>query len=301
MLIGHGHLIRAASRNPAGIASAFADTVAMPSPGSGHEAWMTLLEGVDHVVHCAGLAHTSGLPDSEYFRSNTLLTGEFAAAAAAIAGKFVFMSSVRAVCGPISANVVDADTPPAPTDAYGRSKLRAEEKVRDAFSENGRFTILRPVLVYGPGVKGNLRSLLRLAAVPAPLPFAGLSAGRSLLDVNACAAAVEHALFAQTTNGGTYLVSDRKPVSTAQILAAFRRGLGRGSGLFELPPALLAAFFAAGGQSETWTRVSGSLITDPSELAATGWNPVEDSTEGLERLARALYRRNGNRPPFGET
>lgn len=294
LLANSGHAVRTASRNPADIAGAIENPIAMPPPGSAHKAWASALEGIDHVVHCAGVAHTSGLPASEYFQSNTLLTAELAAAAAAILpGKFIFMSSIRAVCGPVSVSIVGSDRPPAPADAYGRSKLEAEARVRAAYGEDRRFTILRPVLVYGPGVKGNLKSLLRLASLAFPLPFAGLRSERSLLDVNACAAAVEHVLFAPKTNGETFLVSDQKPISTAEIVAAFRRGLGRRAGLFPMPPALLATLFAASGRSDAWIRLTGSLITDPGDLAATGWRPVEDSTEGLERLARAEWKSDG--------
>lgn len=284
----HGYTVRAATRNPAGLTDARFETVRMPDAGAPANSWGHLLENVDHVVHCAGIAHaTGGIPEATYHLANAVLTGELAAAAAQrIPGKFVFMSSIRAVCGPVSQEVVTERTEPAPQDAYGRSKLEGERLVRAAFSEGGRFTVLRPVLVYGPGVKGNLAALLRLARLPLPLPLGGLSARRSLLDLEACAAAVEHVLDSPQTNGATYLVSDRNPITVAEIVIAFRRGLGRGPGIVPLPESLLAAIFAAGRHSEAWRRISGSLIGDPSLLASTGWRPVDNSLDGLERVAR---------------
>jgi UDP-glucose 4-epimerase len=286
----HGHHVRASSRNPAAVAGRFDEIAAMPPVGSDAQAWDTLLDGVTHVVHCAGIAHAGGgVPEAVYWDANVRLTAELASAAAArIPGKFIFVSSIRAVCGPTFDGVVTATTKPNPQGAYGRSKLEAERQVRNAFNATGRFTILRPVLVYGPGAKGNLSALLRLARLPLPLPLAGLSAKRSLLDLKACAAAVEHVVFSPRTNGATYLVSDCNPLSTTQIVAAFRRGLGRRVGLFAVPPALLSALFGAIGKQQAWRRLSGSLVADPSELAATGWRPVNDSAAGLEHIASRI-------------
>jgi UDP-glucose 4-epimerase len=286
-LMMRGHKVRAATRDRSAVAAKSSEIMAMPAPGAGPGAWDVLLNGADHVVHCAGIAHAGRrLAEAVYFDANTHLTAELASAAAArIPGKFVFLSSIRAVCGPVFDGIITAKTEPNPEAPYGRSKLEAENMVRSAFEGNGRFTILRPVLVYGPDVKGNLGALLRLARLPIPLPLAGLSAKRSLLDLGACAAAVEHVFFSTRTNGGSFVVSDSNPVSTAEIVVAFRRGLGRRPGLFSAPPALLATVFAAAGRKDIWPHLSGSLVADPSELTATVWRPTDTSAAGLERLA----------------
>ena len=128
--------------------------------------------GIDAVVHLAGIAHAGpGVAEERYDRVNHRATAALAVAAHdAGVSRFVFVSSIRAQTGPAAERVVSERDTPRPTDAYGRSKLAAERAVA---ASGVPFTILRPVLVYGPGVKGNLRALMRLAALPIPLPFGG--------------------------------------------------------------------------------------------------------------------------------
>lgn len=286
-LRSRGYRIVAASRSPAALSGMFEQTRQMPSKASGRDAWAGLLDDIGHVVHCAGIAHADRrVPETAYVEANVRLTEELALASARrLSGKFIFLSSIRAICGPISTETVSARTLARPQDAYGRSKLQAEGKLRAAFSGNDRFTILRPVLIYGPQPKGNLGALMRLARLPLPLPAAGLSARRSLLDVASCAQAVEHVLENPGTNGETYIVSDAAALSIAEILTAFRRGYGRRPLLFDVSPVLLSALFAIAGKGAAWQRLSGPLVADPSALAAAGWQPVADSRPRLEELA----------------
>lgn len=281
-LMARGLRLKVVSRSPAKIAGLFDCVVPLPEGGD-LETWRQLLEGVTHVVHCAGIADTDAkTPHALYSKVNASLTVELASAAAScIAGKFVFLSSIRAA--------MDQTRPRfSARDFYGESKMEGERGVRAAFGENGRFTILRPVMVYGVGVRGNFGSLLRLARMPLPLPLAGLSARRSLLELNACAEAVEHALFSQATNGGIYALSDSGPLTLAEIVAALRRGAGQKPNLFFMPPALLSIPFHLLGKQEAWRRLTCTVVADPSDFAATGWQPVEDSSGKLEALARSL-------------
>lgn len=292
-----GYHVRAVSRDPATMPDSGAEALLLPPPGATADAWAPLLEGITHIVHCAGIADAStGLGEAEYQAVNAGLTGALASAAGTrIPGKLVLISSIRAICGAASPDVVDGSSEPAPDDAYGRSKLQGERYVRDAFGEHGRFTILRPVTVYGPQMKGSLAMLMRLARLPVPLPVAHIEAKRSLLDVDALAAAVSHAVNSPRTDGGAFVVSDRNAVSIAEIVSAFRRGLGRRAGVFGLPTAVLRAGFAAAGRQDAWRKLAGSLIADPSGLADTGWRPVEDSLQRLEQLAGVVEARRA--PP----
>lgn len=291
-LVSKGVRIRVASRAPASIAGLHRDAVLMPSPGAGADAWQPLLRGVSHVIHCAGVAHGDRrTPDSVYFAANAVLTGELAeAAAATISGRLVFLSSIRAVVGPASTGVVDDATTPAPEGPYGRSKLEGEERVRAAFAEGGRYTILRPVLIYGANARGNFATLLRLAQAPIRLPLANLRAERSVLCIQSCIAAMEHVLDSSHCSGRTFVVADCYPLSTAAMLSALRRGFGRESHLPAAPLGLLSAVFIASGQKQTWHRLSQPLIVNPSGLASTGWKPVADTAVRLEALARQMHR-----------
>ena len=125
--------------------------------------WRALLKGVETVVHLAGIAHAGpDIAEEAYDRINRLATAELGRRRAMRPAlrHLVFMSSIRAQSGPSSADTPARNRCPHPTDAYGRSKIAAEEAVRAA---GVPFTILRPVLIYGQGVKGNLARLIELA------------------------------------------------------------------------------------------------------------------------------------------
>src|SRR3990170_3799695 len=177
-------LLRRPTNLPKGCASAVIGDLARPYNMA------EALAEVDAVIHSAGLASTmSGVPEDDYRLFNTEATvGLARAAERARVKRFVFLSSIRAQSGPVSDTVLTEDLPALPTDPYGRSKLAAEEGLATLSID---WVALRPVLVYGPGVKGNMAALLRLAQAPVPLPLGGLSARRSLLSVDNLAAAVD--------------------------------------------------------------------------------------------------------------
>ena len=162
-------------------------------------AFEEILANATHVVHAAGL--TNADPDtteSDFLNANAYLTEKLARAAQRVtSGRFLFISSIRAVAGQDFEDVIDRATEPAPGCAYGRSKRQGELAAAEAFGGAAhRLTVLRPAPVYGRGMKGNLGKLLRLAGTPYPLPLGGLSNRRSLLDVEALGRAVIHALTA---------------------------------------------------------------------------------------------------------
>ena len=160
-----------------------------------------IVRGVDAVVHAAGLAHArADLPDAVYTAINVEATRKLAQAARAARVKhFVLMSSIRSQVGATHQGVITEATPAAPTDAYGRSKSAAEAVTSEALEgSRTRWTVLRPVLVYGPQVKGNMAALMRLAALPLPLPFGAWKSRRSLLSIGNLVAALRHILQTET-------------------------------------------------------------------------------------------------------
>ncbi len=187
--------------------------------------WSGLLDGVTHVVHLAGIAHAPGvLPDDVYNRINADAVGELAAQAKGKVERFVFMSSVRAQVGLAADSIITETDAPEPTDTYGRSKLDAERLL--AASGVG-YTVLRPAVVYGKGVKGNIASLATLAKTPMPLPFGGLDNRRSLLALDNLVSAIAHVLESDAAANETFLVADAEPISVADLVGAMREGLGQ--------------------------------------------------------------------------
>lgn len=243
------------------------------------------LAGVDAIVHSAGLAHAmSGAPEDDYRTLNTEATRRLAEAAAkAHVRRFVFLSSIRAQTGASAPGVITEADATAPTDAYGRSKLEAER----ALAEIGiDWVALRPVLVYGQGVKGNMASLLELARTPFPLPLGSLDARRSLISVESLSAAVETVLRAPGRLDRALVAADPDALTLPEMLAALRAGLGRRPGLLPLPTGLIGLACRLTGREDAFARIASGLVARSDGLASLGWQPAMTSHDGLARLAR---------------
>jgi UDP-glucose 4-epimerase len=284
-LAAAGAEVRAAARDPSAVpAGPGVTAVALPDLAADID-WAPLLEGVTGIVHLAGIAHAmGGVPEARYEAVNARATASLARAAAARGIKLVFVSSVRAQSGPVAAGVLTEADPPSPTDAYGRSKLKGEEAVRAA---SGRNVILRPVLVYGPGVAGNMGALIRLARTPWPLPFGAFANLRSLLALETLIAAIAWALEAPRAEGETLLVADQAPIAFADLIATLRKGLGRRPGLLALPPSWLLGALRLAGKGEAAERLGGSLVVSTDQLAARGFRWPVDTRAALAAMMRA--------------
>jgi nucleoside-diphosphate-sugar epimerase len=283
----HGYNVRALLRSPGGLVPEIDNAVIGDIAHATN--LVQALRGVDYVVHSAAIAHAlSGRPEEDYRAINTEGTKALAQAAAKAGVKrFVFLSSVRAQSGPSAAEVLDESMEPAPTDAYGRSKLAAEQALAEVGID---WAALRPVLVYGPGLKGNLASLFTLARRPIPLPFAGFDAKRSLISLQNLSSAVRAVIETRQAPNRALLAADPQPISLAEMLTAIRSGLGRKPRLFYAPPALIGVALRLTGRSEAAARLNGALVVDTSALREIGWMPQIDSVEGLKALARDYVR-----------
>lgn len=282
----NGHTVRAAARDPSSVpAFAGVTPAAMPdlaAPGD----WRGLLQGVRHVVHLAGIAHSPGLlADDVYRRINATAVGELAVAAArAGVERLLFVSSVRAQAGLSADHALTEQDTPRPTDAYGRAKLEAERLIA---ASGAPFTILRPAVVYGPGVKGNIAALATLARTPMPLPFANLANRRSLLALDNLIAAVLSVLGSGRAANETFLVADKEPISVAGLVAAMREGLGRPPLLVGVPLGAVKRLLRTFGKEAEWERIAGDFVIDPSKLIGLGWHPSVATHDGIVAMMRA--------------
>ena len=182
----------------------------------------------------------------------------------------IFVSSINAQSGSSSSHELTEDDFPQPNNAYGRSKLQAEEAIRAA---GVSFTILRPVVIYGEAGKGSFASLQRISRLPIPLPLGALTARRSVLSIKNFNSAVETAPTNPGARGETFIVSDPTPVTVADLVASYRASLGRSPGLLAIPERWLEKSLRAIGQSATWERIGCPLVASPSKLLAIGWDP----------------------------
>ena len=285
VLAQSGWTVRAASRDPAAIPDlAGVQRVALPDIAQPAD-WASLVEGVTHILHLAGIAHAPGqLPDEVYARINTDAVEDLANAARGRIERLVLMSSVRAQAGLAAPHVLTEGDTPRPTDAYGRSKLEAE---RILAQSGAPFTVLRPAVVYGRGVKGNIASLATLAQTPMPLPFGGLENRRSLLALDNLVSAVALVVEAEAARNETFLVADKEPISVADLVAAMREGLGRPPHLVKMPLGGVKRLLKTVGREADWERIAGDFVVDASKLMAISWRPAVETRAGIISMMRS--------------
>ena len=231
--------------------------------------WQPLLRQVDAVVHLAGIAHTFA-EDEMYDRVNHKATETLANAAARCGKHLVFISSIAAQSGSFSERELTEDDPPRPDNAYGRSKLAAELSIRESGCS---FTILRPVVIYGDGEKGNFAAIHEIARLPLPLPFGALKAQRSVVSIQNFNSAVIIALTDVRARGEIFIVSNPEPLTVAEIIARHRAKLGRLPQLISIPEKWIELCLIALGKSATWHKIGRPMIARPTKLLALGWIP----------------------------
>lgn len=264
--------------------------------GMGPESdWRPLLEGCDAVIHLAARVHvmaeTISDPLVEFRQVNVAATERLASHAVQSGVKrFVYLSSVK-VNGEetLTGCAFCPDDEPAPEDPYGVSKHEAELALRRIESETGlEVCIIRPPLIHGPGVKGNLRVMMRWLARGVPLPFASLENRRSMVGLDNLVHLVGVCLNHPKAGGETFLVSDGRDVSTPELLSMTARSMGRKPRLFSVPPAILKRTLAFLGKRELARRLCGNLQVDISKTKdILGWAPAVDVEVGLKKMAAA--------------
>lgn len=294
-LAARGVPARAVSRH-AGIAGPWRETAVLPEPTASPEAFQELMSGISHVIHCAALNNDSAdAPESNFHTYNAVLTEQLAKAAANVTdGRFIYLSSTRAVVRAGVDATIGAESPARPSCAYGRSKREGEIRALEAYAHRpGSAAVLRAPPVYGPGMKGNLAALLRLADTAMPLPLAGMKGRRSLISRESLVRAILHLIFMPAPLHPVYVAGDAEPMSTADIVGAYRRGLKRPRRLFALPPAVMASVAMLAGKSELWRALAATQLCNPAFLVGTGWRPEPDTPERLAELARSIRKPPG--------
>lgn len=256
---------------------------------AGFAAWQALLAGAGAVVHLAAMAHlpmNTAASRRQLWRVNVRATDQLArAAVAAGVADLIFVSSIKAV-GERSApdQPLTEATPPEGLDCYGNAKQAAERRLmRLAGQAPGmRITMLRPPLVYGPGVGANMAALARLAVRGLPLPLGAIANRRSLIYVGNLADAIATILARADAPGGIYHVCDGEAVSTPTLVRALAAAQRRSVSLWPVPLPILSGIASLAGRDAQWTRLAGSLaLSDAKFRAAFGWQPPFSMAQGL--------------------
>jgi nucleoside-diphosphate-sugar epimerase len=251
--------------------------------------WAPHLDGVDVVVHLATRAHR---PIGAAAATDEPGAAARLARAARAAGvrRLVHISSIRAMGETTrpGSRFRPAD-PPAPTDPYGCAKLTIERGVATVAAAEGLdLVIVRPPLVYGPGVKGNFRVLLALVASGLPLPFAGLHHRRSLIFLDNLVDLLSVVAIHPAASGRLLLARDAADLSIAELIEALGSGLRRRPTLFSVPQALFTGLYHVPIAGSALRRLTLPLLVDDSETKSSlGWVPPVAAEIGLAETARA--------------
>lgn len=253
--------------------------------------WSSALVGVDCVVHLAARAHmmndTAVDPLFEFRRVNVALTINLALqAAAAGVRRFIFVSSIK-VNGEAT-NVGQPFKPediPHPTDPYGISKLEAEQSLLQIAVETGlEVVIIRPVLVYGPGVKANFLTMMRWTAKGVPLPFGALENRRSLVAIDNLVDLIAICIDHPAAASQIFLVSDGEDLTVTNLLRRISLAIGVPSRLLPVPVFFLKIAGRILGRYEVVQRLCSSLQVDISKtVQLLGWVPPVSVDEGIKR------------------
>jgi len=295
MLLQQQHQLVCASRRP--LALPGARQAIMPELGAKSD-WMPLLAGTQAVIHCAARVHvmreTADYP-LQLFREVNVDATLNLARQASVAGvnRFIFLSSVK-VNGEQTAPgcpFTEAD-PPHPEDAYAISKYEAETALLElARSCEMSVTIIRPPLVYGPGVKANFLSMMRWVKRGLPLPLGSIHNQRSFVYLENLASLVLASISHPAAANQIFLASDGQDMSTTELLQSAAAAFDMRSHLLPFPPALLMLLASMAGRRGAAQRLLQSLQVDSGKARRMlGWTPPFTVEQGLRATAKELSK-----------
>ncbi|BFM11822.1 SDR family oxidoreductase [Simiduia litorea] len=248
------------------------------------------LNGVSIVIHCAARAHVTKErlynPLDEYRAVNVGGTLNLARQAAAQGVKrFIFISSIK-VNGESTSGMAPfrENDNRSPTDPYGISKFEAEQGLKDIADSTGmEVVIIRPPLIYGPGVKANFLSLMKLAVSPIPLPFGAINNARSMIYIGNLIDFIVKSIEHPKAANQIFIISDGEDVSLSSLVRLMRKSIGRSTWQIPIPKILFEWIGTATNKRQVMERLIGSLQVDPSKAQSLlDWKPPFSVSQGIE-------------------
>ena len=263
------------------------ELVAVGDIGPGTD-WSYALDGIDVVIHLAGKAHvTDGGEDQtkEFHRVNTQGTAHLCRMAVSYGvRRFIYISTVK-VHGETSAVEPFSEKDiPAPTGGYATSKFEAEQSIH-AITANSdmKAIILRPPMIYGPGLKGNLPRLIRLIDTGVPLPLSSIKNRRSLLNISNLTDLIARLINHPVSGARTFLVSDGQDLSTRDLVYLLAKAMGKKARLFPCSPSIIMSIAGPLKRKDDIERILGSLFVDSSFVQKElNWKPPHSVWSGLK-------------------
>lgn len=252
--------------------------------------WTPLINDVDTIIHCAALAHVASSKDEEFVsqvREYNVVAPQRIAQQAREAGvkRFIFLSSVKVLGESTAPGEVYTDQSGySPKDLYGESKRDAEVALKEELAgSNTELVIIRPTLVYGPGVKGNFKVLMGLAKKNIPLPLATVKNQRSLVALENLVSLITTCVKHPEPLNETFLVSDDYDVSTNELFETLSRSYGKNPTLWSLPVGLMRFSAKLLGKKVIADRLFGNLQVDITYTKKVlNWEPPVSFQHAIE-------------------
>ncbi len=297
-LAEYGYIVRAALRDDRIVPSYIGEKAIVGNIEENTE-WSEALAGVDMIVHAAARVHVmndSPMNAASYIEANTLGTGRLASEAARHGvRRFVFLSSIKVNGEESSYGGFTPDEAPRPADAYAVSKWQAEQQLREIEARSGlEVSIVRPPLVYGPGVRANFLRLIEWVVEERLLPFGAIHNRRSLVNVWNLSDLLIRLLQDPEAAGRTWMVSDDDDLSTSELVRRLARALNKRARLVPVPAGLLKLLAVAAGKKAEARRLCGTLVADISRTrSALDWSPAVSVDSAFARTAQ-WYRLESN-------
>jgi len=294
MLKENGHHCRAAVRRPSSSVDVHAESIIVGEIDA-HTNWSQAVKGMDVIVHLAARVHVmndqADNPLVEFRKINLDGTRSLAEAAAKAGVKrFIYISTIKVNGEATHGKAFTSQDTPSPSDPYAIAKWEAEKALQQISKDTGlEVVVIRPTLVYGPGVKANLYNLIKLVRKRIPLPLAGIKNRRSLVALDNLTSLIMTCCEHPAAAGHVFLACDDEAVSTAELIGRIARSFGQYSTLFYFPPGIMAWVAGLLGKQAVWQRLAGSLEVDNSEAKKImGWQPVTTMDEELKRIAASM-------------
>ncbi|MBF0465886.1 MAG: NAD-dependent epimerase/dehydratase family protein [Nitrospirae bacterium] len=261
--------------------------------------WQDILKGIDVIIHLANRVHvmneSSNNPLNEYRRINTHVT-QTIAEQAAIAGvkRIIYLSTIKVNGEKTVTHPFTENDAPNPQDYYAVSKLEAEQTLSYVSKKTGvEFVILRPALVYGPGVKGNFYTMLKFIRNDIPLPLLSIKNSRSYIYIGNISDAIIHCIEHPDAANKVFLISDAENLSTPELISRLSSAFNKKSRLCHCPVPMLSFIGTVTGHLNVVNRLKDSLVVDSSRIREElAWTPAFTTTQGLNETVD-WFKRNG--------
>lgn len=251
--------------------------------------WSQTLQGIDCVIHLAARVHVMKETEANPLDAFRMVNVEgttrlYQQASQAAVKRFLFLSTIKVNGESTNQSPFQADDPKVPADPYGVSKKEAEDRLLSLAKESDtEVVIIRPPLIYGPGVKGNFLRLAKLVSLSWPLPLGNTENKRSLVYIDNLCSFLTTCVEAPNCGNQVFLVSDGSDLSTTDLFKLMAQGLGKRSFLFSFPASLIHFFARMLGRTSEYDRLFGSLqVSIEKNKELVDWTPPVSPEEGIQ-------------------